>query len=120
MNPAIGPSAHFTRGLRSLRVGVKPIANHEPEHESQSSRRQCVASAAAALIAKPAFGQSAAGGPAADVDVIIVGAGAAGIAAARRLSAAGRSFTLVEASGRIGGRCFTDTRSFSAPFDRGA
>jgi cation diffusion facilitator CzcD-associated flavoprotein CzcO len=29
------------------------------------------------------------------VDVIIVGAGAAGIAAARRLSAAGRSFTLV-------------------------
>jgi monoamine oxidase len=69
-------------------------------------------------MAKPAFGQG--GGPQADVDVIIVGAGAAGIAAARRLSAAGRSFTLVEASGRIGGRCFTDTRSFSVPFDRGA
>ena len=40
-----------------------------------------------------------------EVDAIIVGAGAAGIAAARRLSAAGRSFTLVEASARIGGRC---------------
>src|SRR4051812_1639947 len=73
-------------------------------------------------MAKPAFGQGAAvpGGPAADVDVIIVGAGAAGIAAARKLSAAGRSFILVEAAGRIGGRCFTDTRSFSVPFDRGA
>lgn len=73
-------------------------------------------------MAKPAFGQGTAapGGPAADVDVIIVGAGAAGIAAARRLSAAGRSFILVEATGRIGGRCFTDTRSFSVPFDRGA
>jgi monoamine oxidase len=56
----------------------------------------------------------------AEVDVIIVGAGAAGIAAARRLSASGYSFTLVEASDRIGGRCFTETRSFGVPFDRGA
>lgn len=54
------------------------------------------------------------------MDVLIVGAGAAGIAAARKLSAAGRSFTLVEASSRVSGRCFTDTRSFSVPFDRGA
>jgi monoamine oxidase len=83
---------------------------------SQSSRRTFLAGAAAALAARPAFGQ----GAAADVDVIIVGAGAAGIAAARRLSAAGRSFTMVEAVGRIGGRCFTDTRSFNVPFDRGA
>ncbi|AMN38774.1 flavin monoamine oxidase family protein [Rhodoplanes sp. Z2-YC6860] len=83
---------------------------------SQPSRRTFLAGAAAALAARPAFGQ----GAAADIDVIIVGAGAAGIAAARRLSAAGRSFTMVEAAGRIGGRCFTDTRSFSVPFDRGA
>jgi monoamine oxidase len=85
------------------------------------SRRYFLAGAAA-LAARPAFGQGAAvpAGPAADVDVIIVGAGAAGIAAARRLSAAGRSFTLVEATSRIGGRCFTDTRSFGVPFDRGA
>lgn len=85
------------------------------------SRRTFLAGAAAALTAKSAFGQGAVpGGAAADVDVIIVGAGAAGIAAARRLSAAGRSFTLVEATSRVGGRCFTDTRSFSVPFDRGA
>ena len=83
---------------------------------SPLSRRAFLASAAA-FAAKPAFGQ---GGPAADVDVIIVGAGAAGIAAARKLSAAGRSFTMVEATARVGGRCFTDTRSFSVPFDRGA
>ena len=54
------------------------------------------------------------------MDCIIVGAGAAGIAAARRLSAAGRSFTLIEASSRIGGRCFTETKSFGVAFDRGA
>jgi monoamine oxidase len=88
---------------------------------SRFSRRYFLAGAAA-LAARPAFGQGAAvpAGPAADVDVIIVGAGAAGIAAARRLSAAGRSFTLVEATSRIGGRCFTDMRSFNVPFDRGA
>ena len=87
---------------------------------SQPSRRTFLAGAAAALAARPAFGQGGASGPAADVDAIIVGAGAAGIAAARRLSAAGRSFTMVEAAGRVGGRCFTDTRSFNVPFDRGA
>ncbi len=86
---------------------------------SQLSRRIFLAGAAA-LAARPAFGQGAASGPTADVDVIIVGAGAAGIAAARRLSAAGRSFNLVEATSRMGGRCFTDTRSFGVPFDRGA
>jgi monoamine oxidase len=82
----------------------------------------------AALAARPALAQRAtsstqrfAPAPAtADVDVIIVGAGAAGIAAARKLAAGGRSFTLVEATGRIGGRCVTETTSFGLPFDRGA
>jgi monoamine oxidase len=54
------------------------------------------------------------------VDVVIVGAGAAGIAAARRLAAVGRRFALVEAAGTVGGRCVTDTTVFGIPFDRGA
>jgi monoamine oxidase len=54
------------------------------------------------------------------IDVVIVGAGAAGIAAARRLAAAGRRFALVEASATVGGRCITDTTAFGVPFDRGA
>jgi monoamine oxidase len=54
------------------------------------------------------------------IDVVIVGAGAAGIAAARRLAAAGRRFALVEASATVGGRCITDTTVFGVPFDRGA
>jgi monoamine oxidase len=43
----------------------------------------------------------------ADADVVIVGAGAAGIGAARRLVAAGKSVLIVEASDRIGGRAWT-------------
>jgi monoamine oxidase len=51
---------------------------------------------------------------------VIVGAGAAGIAAARRLAAAGRRFAFLEASEMVGGRCRTDTATFGVPYDRGA
>ena len=43
----------------------------------------------------------------AEVDVVIVGAGAAGVAAARRLAPSGLSVILLEASGRVGGRAWT-------------
>ncbi|HKM87119.1 MAG TPA: NAD(P)/FAD-dependent oxidoreductase [Xanthobacteraceae bacterium] len=86
----------------------------------QFSRRSFLA-AAAALAARPAFGATAPAAPAAGpIDVIIVGAGAAGIAAARRIAGAGRRFVLLEASDHSGGRCITDTRSFGVPYDRGA
>jgi monoamine oxidase len=80
------------------------------------SRRSFLAGSAA-LVAAPALGAVPYAG---EVDVAIVGAGAAGIAAARRIAAANRRFALFEASGRIGGRCATDTKSFGVPFDLGA
>jgi monoamine oxidase len=55
-----------------------------------------------------------------DLDVVIIGAGAAGIAAGRRLLATNRKFAIIEASDRVGGRCFTDTAIFNLPYDRGA
>lgn len=51
-------------------------------------------------------------------DVVIAGAGAAGIGAGRRLARAGISFLLVEARSRIGGRTLTVERG--APLDMGA
>lgn len=54
------------------------------------------------------------------VDVVIVGAGAAGIAAARRLIAAGRQVAIAEAAPEMGGRCVTDSKIFGVPYDRGA
>jgi monoamine oxidase len=50
----------------------------------------------------------------------VIGAGAAGIAAARRIIAANRKVIVLEASARVGGRCQTDSVTFGVPFDRGA
>jgi monoamine oxidase len=58
--------------------------------------------------------------PSGEVDVAIIGAGAAGIAAARRITAFNRSFALIEANAVAGERCLTDTRIFGVPFDIGA
>jgi monoamine oxidase len=54
-----------------------------------------------------------------DIDILVIGAGAAGIAAARAVRAAGRSVQVLEARRRIGGRVATDHR-FGVPFDLGA
>ncbi len=66
------------------------------------------------------FAGFASAAPVRDPDVVIVGAGAAGIAAAQILVNGGRRVQIVEASSRIGGRCYTDTATFGVPFDRGA
>src|SRR5215813_3400742 len=89
------------------------------------SRRSFLASSAAARAAAPALAL-AAPAPAPEVprsgwvDAVVVGAGAAGIAAGRRLAAAGKRFVVLEAANEIGGRCITETRTFGVPYDRGA
>lgn len=54
-----------------------------------------------------------------DPDVVVIGAGCAGIAAARALIAAGKSCVVLEAGGRVGGRAQTSD-VLGAPFDHGA
>ncbi len=53
------------------------------------------------------------------VDVVIIGAGAAGLGAAKALQAAGKSFVVLEAMDRSGGRAWTDTETFGVPVDWG-
>src|ERR1700760_1127097 len=54
-----------------------------------------------------------------EYDLVIIGAGAAGIAAAHAARDAGIRAIVVEAQDRGGGRAFTRFESFSRPFDRG-
>ena len=89
------------------------------------SRRSFLASSAAALAAAPALAAPRPA-PAPEVprsgwvDAVVVGAGAAGIAAGRRRAAAGKRFVVLEAADQVGGRCITDTKTFGVPYDRGA
>ncbi len=84
------------------------------------TRREFLA-ASAAIAGLPGLARSAWAGPLPrEADIVVIGAGAAGIAAARRVQAANRKVIVLEADSRLGGRCLTDSASFDVPFDRGA
>jgi monoamine oxidase len=84
------------------------------------TRRGLLAASAAAVVLpglrRPAWGAALPR----EADIVVVGAGAAGIAAARRIQSANRKVIVVEADTRLGGRCWTDGATFDVPFDRGA
>jgi monoamine oxidase len=52
-------------------------------------------------------------------DVVIIGAGAAGIGAGLALSRLGVPYLILEAKHRVGGRAHTDVDTFGRPWDRG-
>jgi len=52
-------------------------------------------------------------------DILVIGAGAAGLAATHTLIECGLSALCIEARDRIGGRAWTDSETFGVPFDRG-
>jgi monoamine oxidase len=83
---------------------------------SVDRRRFLLATGASAFaLAVP----SAVRAQAAGVDVAVIGAGGAGLTAARQLSAAGLKVLVLEARDRRGGRAWTDTSSVGVAWDRG-
>ena len=79
------------------------------------TRRAFLAGAAATAVAPLPLDTALPGNP----DVVVVGAGAAGLAAARRLRELGLEVIVLEARGRIGGRAHTETETFGVPYDHG-
>ena len=53
-------------------------------------------------------------------DVVVIGAGAAGLSAMAELNRRGISAVCIEGMNRIGGRCYTDNTTFGVPADHGA
>jgi monoamine oxidase len=85
-----------------------------------SMTRRDLLAASAAMAMAPGFSRRAFAALPREADIVVVGAGAAGIAATRRIQAANRKVIVVEADARLGGRCWTDSNAFDVPFDRGA
>ena len=53
-------------------------------------------------------------------DVVVIGAGAAGLAATNYLMQKGKTVICIEADNHIGGRVYTDNLIFGVPYDLGA
>jgi len=93
------------------------------------TRRMAIQSGLAAAML-PSAAARAAGSPAApvagpgplpaEVDIAVVGAGMAGLAAAAMLTGRNRTVAVLEARDRIGGRIWTDTARLGVPVDLGA
>ncbi len=96
---------------RSIEDAVAPIG----ATQGRTTRRAFVARAGLAGLGLTAFGRLApvARGAAAP-NVVVVGAGLAGLTAAHRLRQAGIAATVYEASSRLGGRCWTGRGLFAA------
>ena len=80
-------------------------------------RRRFLAGSGAALLAGVLPGPLRA--QEAVLDVAVIGAGGAGLTAAKQLAAAGYKALVVEARDRLGGRAFTDRSSVGVDWDRG-
>lgn len=89
-----------------------------PNLRSRSpTRRELLAGAGAGALALGVL-PAAASAPR-DPDIVVIGAGAAGLAATRSLMEMGISVACIEAQDRIGGRAYTEHETFGVPYDRG-
>ncbi len=82
---------------------------------NSSFPRRSVLSGLFATAALPVWAQTIPSNP----DVVVIGAGSAGLSAARTLIAEGKSVVVVEGADRIGGRAYTESETFGIPFDHG-
>ena len=80
-----------------------------------SVSRRSILSGLLATATLPAWAQTIPANP----DVVVIGAGSAGLSAARALIAEGKSVAVIEGADRIGGRAYTESRTFGVPFDHG-
>src|ERR1700758_5518454 len=102
--------------MRQVRYSF-PVSSSPGNHDMTMTRRGFL-SASAAFAATPVlYGRAGAAPLPREADIVVVGAGAAGIAAARRILAANRKVIVIEAANQIGGRCITDSTTFEVPFD---
>ena len=82
-------------------------------NDTNFQRRLLLKAAAASVLTPRMVSATAPTNP----DVVVIGAGIAGIQAAKTLHEKGISYVVVEADNRIGGRVYTHNDIFGVPFD---
>jgi monoamine oxidase len=88
------------------------------DEQTRTTRRRFLKGAGATVIGASLLGRlaepgSARGAPPPGTRIVVVGAGLAGLTSAYRLQQAGYAAQVFEASGRIGGRCYTGRGEFA-------
>jgi monoamine oxidase len=94
-------------------VNICPLTSNFPKFMMQRRTLLCASGLGALSHALPAGAQPAS-------QVLILGAGVAGLSAARALALAGHSVTVLEARNRMGGRVVTDRQTLGFACDTGA
>ncbi|XP_022759701.1 lysine-specific histone demethylase 1 homolog 3-like isoform X2 [Durio zibethinus] len=93
-------------------MGIAPVVTLEERNDSQYVQ--------SAAYDNPEWNHHLQGDSEVRKEIIVVGAGPAGLTAAHHLQRQGFSVVVLEARNRIGGRVYTDCSSLSVPVDLGA
>jgi monoamine oxidase len=99
-----------------LAQAVEQAAARLQDEDHRTTRRGLLKGAGAAVAGATVLGRMAAPANAARSDaprIAVIGAGLAGLTSAYRLQQAGYAADIYEASGRVGGRCWTGRGDFS-------
>ncbi|XWS14499.1 hypothetical protein CRYUN_Cryun35bG0014800 [Craigia yunnanensis] len=104
------PSADLS--CDAVDMGIAPVVTPEERNDSQYVQ--------SAAYDHPEWNHHLQGDSEVRKKIIVVGAGPAGLTAARHLERQGFSVVVLEARNRIGGRVYTDCSSLSVPVDLGA
>jgi monoamine oxidase len=107
------------RDIASWKTSPHPMTRDEVKIELAYDRRSAELDSLPAELTGVGYARLLEARERENVDVLVIGAGASGIAAANTLLDRGHSVTVLESKHRDGGRAYTEYTTLGMPFDHG-